>query len=227
MVWSPFRRKRELELESLDRWRTARKLANGDVTDLGEQLAVGAMGHAASHHHSLALDLCERAREGLRSSTTAEDVFAVEPLLVDARYHLMAARALSAGEPLPERREPCFFDPRHGPSSCDELWSPPVGAPRTVSVCADDALRLQAGEEPRTRMIRVGDRYVPVHEVGGYQGVLHHDRSLFHDQQASYENSKHQAQVELGTRFDGSQTSDRFRGGGHDGDSTTQSSSAW
>ena len=47
--------------------------------------------------------------------------------------------------------------------------------------------------------------------------VVDHDRGLFHDQQASYENSKHQAQVELGTRFDGSQTSDRFGGGGgHD-----------
>ena len=220
MVWSPFRRRRALELEALDRWRTARKLADADVTDLGEQLAVAPVGHEASHHHSSAADLCERARETLRSSTTAEDVFAVEPLLVEARYHLVAARALSAGEPLPERREPCFFDPRHGPSACDELWSPPVGASRTVSVCASDAARLSAEEEPLIRMIRVGDRFVPVHEVGGYQGVLDHDRGLFHDQQASYENSKHQAQTELwapGTRFGG--------GGAGDGGGSSNSGS--
>lgn len=220
MVWSPFRKKRALELETLDRWRTARKLAQADVTDLGERLADGPLGHAASHHHSLALDLCERARETLRSSTTAEDVFAVEPLLVDARYHLMAARALSAGEPLPERREPCFFDPRHGPSVGEASWTLPVGASRTVSVCASDADRLSAGKEPLIRMIRAGDRYVSVHEVGGYQGVLEHEGGLFHDQQASYENSKHQAQTELwapGTRFGG--------GGAGDGGGSSNSGS--
>lgn len=221
MVWKPFRKKRELEFEALDRWRTARKLASSDVTDLGEQLAVDPLGHAASHHHSLALDLYERARETLRSSTTAEDVFVIEPMLVDARYHLAAARALSAGEPLPERREPCFFDPRHGPSASDVSWSPPVGASRTVPVCASDAGRLEAGEEPHTRLIRVGDRHVPVHEVGGYQGVLEHHNQLFHELAASHGNRKHQAQVELwapGTRFGG--------GGGHDGGSSSQSSTS-
>lgn len=221
MVWNPFRRSRDRELEALDRWRTARKLASSDVTDLGEQLAGAALGHEASHHRSSAVDLYERAQEVLRSSATAEDVFAVEPLLVDARYHLAAARALSAGEPLPERREPCFFDPRHGPGVSHELWSPPVGDSRRVSVCSDDAGRLSAGTQPLTRMVRVGDRFVPVHEVGGYQAALEHDRGLFDDRQSSYRNKKHQAQTELwapGTRFGG--------GGGHDGGSSSQSSTS-
>lgn len=223
MGWKPFRRKREREFEALDRWRTARRLASGDVTDLGEQLTglPGSLGFEASDHQRLALENYERARDELRSSATAEDVIAIEQLLVDARYHRAAVLALTAGEPLPERRVPCFFDPRHGPSATDEMWSPPIGASRTVAVCASDARLLKAGSEPRTRMIRVGDRFVPVHEVGGYEVALDHDRGLFHDQQASYKNSLHQAQVELwapGTRFGG--------GGGHDGGSTTQSSTA-
>ncbi|WP_107705639.1 hypothetical protein [Nocardioides allogilvus] len=190
MVWNPFGKARDRELEALDRWRTARKLAGADLTDLEEQLAGEPAGHAASHHHSSALEIHERAREALRSSTTAEDVFTVEPLLVDARYHLAAARALSAGEPVPERREPCFFDPCHGPSTTDELWSPPVGDSRRVSVCSLDAERLSTGTEPLTRMIRVGDRYVPVHEVGGYRGVLEHHHSLFQDEAASHNGKK-------------------------------------
>lgn len=220
MGWWPFARRRALDLEALDRWRTARKLASSDLTDLGEHLTVGALGHAASHHQSSAVDLYERAQEVLRSSTTAEDVFAVEPLLVEARYHLAAALALSAGEPLPDRREPCFFDPRHGPSVSHELWSPPAGDSRRVSVCSDDAGRLSAGTQPLTRMVRVGDRYVPVHEVGGYQAVLDHDRGLFDDQQASCRNKKHQAQTELwapGTRFGG--------GGAGDGGASSNSGS--
>ena len=62
-----------------------------------------------------------------------------------------------------------------------------------------------------------GDNYKPVVVARPGAGDLDHDRGLFHDRQVSYKNSKHQAQVELGTRFDGSQTSDRFGGGGgHD-----------
>ena len=75
--------------------------------------------------------------------------------------------ALRDGEPLPERREPCFFDPRHGPSMQDVAWTPPGGAERTIAVCAADARRLGAGEEPLVRLVRVGDRWVPWHRSGG------------------------------------------------------------
>ena len=61
---------------------------------------------------------------------------------------MAAARAHLAGRDEPERRPPCFFDPRHGPSVADVEWQPELGEPREVPVCAADAARLEAGEEP-------------------------------------------------------------------------------
>lgn len=77
----------------------------------------------------------------------------------------------TAGEPLPDRREPCFFDPRHGPSVRDVSWAPPSGVARTVAVCAADARRLEGGQPPAVRQVRVGDRYVNVHEVDPFTTV--------------------------------------------------------
>lgn len=131
---------------------------------------------------------------------------AIEPILVDARFHWAAVVAVIAGQMVPYRREPCFFDPRHGPSTRDAHWTPPVGAPQTVAVCAEDARRLEVGAEPLTRMIRIGDRHAPVHEVGGYRDVLSQHTAHFAEQSASLRNSKYQSQIELwapGTRFGG------------------------
>ena len=196
MAWNPFRRAREareLELVAADRWRVARKLADDDVTDLGEQLSelhldtlASDLDEAASHHYRRALDHYEQAKDKVRTSSTAEDVLGAEQLLADARYHRAAVLALEAGDPLRECREPCFFDPRHGPSMRDVQWSPPSGVARTVSVCAADARRLEGGEAPATRMIRVGDRHVPVHEAGGVEAILDRHRSLTHERSTSH-----------------------------------------
>lgn len=196
MVWNPFRRAREArerELEAADRWRVARKLADDDVTDLGEELAAlhvdtlsSHLGDQAAHHYRRALEHYEQAKDKVRSSATVDDVLAAEQLLADARYHRAAVLTLQSGEPLPERRKPCFFDPRHGPSRGDVQWTPPSGVARTVSVCAADGRRLAGGEAPRIRMVRVGDRHVPVHEVGGFEAILDHHRSLTHELATSH-----------------------------------------
>ena len=196
MAWNPFRKAREAreaDLDAADRWRVARKLADDDVTDLGEQLSelhldtlASDLDDEATHHYRRALEHYEQAKEKVRTSATAEDVLGAEQLLADARYHRAAVLALEAGEPLPERREPCFFDPRHGPSMRDVQWSPPSGVARTVSVCAADARRLEGGEAPETRMVRVGDRYVAVHEAGRLEAVLDRHRSLSHERSTSH-----------------------------------------
>ena len=62
--------------------------------------------------------------------------------LEEGRFELACVRALQAGEPSPERRAPCFFNPQHGPSVQDVTWAPDGGAPREVPVCADCAARL-------------------------------------------------------------------------------------
>ena len=168
------RRRREQELVALDRWRAARRLMDEDVTVLGEQVAelhvdtlADDLDPETRHHYRSALEHYDQAKHLLASSTSAEDVLAVEQVVADARWHRAAVLALRDGEPLPARREPCFFDPRHGPSMQDVEWAPPSGAARTIGVCAADARRLESGEKPLERLVRVGDRWVPWHLTSG------------------------------------------------------------
>ncbi|HEY0646148.1 MAG TPA: hypothetical protein VGD39_22230 [Nocardioides sp.] len=173
------RRRREQELADKDRWRVARRLVDEDVTVLGEQLAelhvdtlADDLGHEAAHHYRRALEHYDQAKALLAASTTAEEVVAIEQVVADARFHRAAVIATRDGEPVPQRREPCFFDPRHGPSMQDVDWAPPGGTPRTIGVCAADARRLRAGDEPLVRLVRVGDRWVPWHQTSGIRGVV-------------------------------------------------------
>jgi hypothetical protein len=173
------RRRREQELADKDRWRVARRLVDEDVTVLGEQLAelhvdtlADDLGHEAAHHYRRALEHYDQAKALLAASRTAEEVVAIEQVVADARYHRAAVIAIRDGEPVPQRREPCFFDPRHGPSMQDVEWAPPGGTPRTIGVCAADARRLRAGDEPLVRLVRVGDRWVPWHLSSGINGAI-------------------------------------------------------
>ena len=87
-------------------------------------------------------------------------------ILDDGRYAISCVRARAAGEPLPQRRSPCFFDPRHGMSVRDVSWTPPGGTPRDVPACALDAERVEAGAEPATRQVMLGFASVPYWEAG-------------------------------------------------------------
>ena len=212
MALNPFRKARkarERELEAADRWRVARKLAEHEVTVLGEQLAdlhvdtlASDLDEQAAHHYRRALEHYEQVKDKVRGSTTVEDVLGAEQLLADARYHRAAVLALAAGEPVPERREPCFFDPRHGPSMRDVQWTPPSGVARAVSVCAADARRLAGGKEPKVRMVRLGDRYVPVHEAGGFEAIVDRHRSMTHERSTSH-NKKSLAEAYVNQTMNG------------------------
>jgi hypothetical protein len=83
---------------------------------------------------------------------------------------MTAAHALLDGKQPPERRPPCFFDPRHGPSTRDVEWAPPGGAPRKVPVCEADAQAVERGEEPASREVLVGGRSVPYWNAPPYFG---------------------------------------------------------
>jgi hypothetical protein len=173
------RRRREEELAALDRWRVARRMMDEDVTVLGEQVAelhvdtlADDLDPVAGDHYRRTLEGYDQAKHLLAASQTVEDVVAVEQVVADARWHRAAVVAVLAGAPLPERREPCFFDPRHGPSMSDVAWTPPGGTVRTIAVCAADARRLAAGDEPLVRLVRVGDRWVPWHLAGSISGAI-------------------------------------------------------
>ena len=76
------------------------------------------------------------------------------------------AATLICLHPLPTRRPPCFFDPRHGLSVEDVPYAPPGGAVRDVPACALDAQRVRVGAEPDIRKVMVGNRSVPYFQGG-------------------------------------------------------------
>ena len=108
--------------------------------------------------YELALDAYERAKARLAASATGADVTEVTRTLADGRFAHACVLAGRDGSPRPTRREPCFFNPAHGPAHHDVEWAPPGGVPRDVPVCFRDLERLTAGEQPDVRMVRVGNR---------------------------------------------------------------------
>ena len=72
-----------------------------------------------------ALDSYDRAKSAVALMRSPADAVNVTTALEDGRYALACVDARLAQQPLPERRPPCFVDPRHGPSVADVA----VGAP--------------------------------------------------------------------------------------------------
>ena len=207
------RRRREAELAAKDRWRVARRLVDEDVTVLGEQLAelhvdtlADDLDPAARDHYRRALEHYEQATHLLAASGTVADVLAIEQVTADARYHRAAVLAIRDGDPLPQRHEPCFFDPRHGPSMQDVEWTPPGGTPRSIAVCAADARRLAAGEAPLERLVRVGDRWVPWHLSSGTSGAVDAGAQLARSSSHGVHGQQNLAQAYLSQGFSGTNT---------------------
>jgi hypothetical protein len=121
-------------------------------------------------HYSQAVDSYQRATESLDRARRIEDMAQVSSALEEGRYSMASTKAVLEGRPLPERRSPCFFDPRHGPSVEDVTWEPPGGVPRQVPACAADADRIHNGIEPQTREVLVNDRRVPFYQAPAYYG---------------------------------------------------------
>ncbi|MFC6286624.1 hypothetical protein ACFP3Q_10455 [Nocardioides sp. GCM10027113] len=145
-----------------------RKLAFEDITALGEELQaldLELTGHqldeGQNSDYQRALDAYEAAKTAGDAITEPEHIRHVTEIIEDGRYAIACVRARVAGEPLPTRRPPCFFDPRHGLSVVDVPWTPPGGTQRDVPACALDAERVRAGAEPDARMVMVGAQRVP------------------------------------------------------------------
>ncbi|MFK4086780.1 hypothetical protein ACI2LF_21915 [Kribbella sp. NPDC020789] len=112
------------------------------------------------------LDAVEKARHRLDAAKSDPDVEAVTTLLGSARYGLLCIDAVRAGKPIPEPTPPCFFDPRHGPSSAEVEWQPEGGTLRKVDVCADCKRRDEAGEKPQIRMLTLRREPMPYWSFG-------------------------------------------------------------
>lgn len=169
------RRRAEEERAALEKLRV---VVDEDITAYGEALdrldfhpAEAGADDAMRTDYERALDSYEKAKSFMAAAERPEQVRAVTQSLEDGRFSLALLAARREGRPLPERRAPCFFDPRHGPSVKDAQWTPAGGAERSVPVCLADATRLADGEEPMARTVATesGERR-PYWEAGPAYG---------------------------------------------------------
>lgn len=186
MSFSSRRARRERELTTSRELDQVRKVADEDTTRFGEELQdlhvetlTTSLDAPMRQDYQRALDCYENAKSLLADAQTPDDVEQVTRTLEDGRYAMACVQARAAGEPLPQRRPPCFFNPAHGPAQTDVQWAPPGGNRREIPVCLADADRVAHGAEPDTRQVRKGNRMVPWYQggpayspyAGGYYGA--------------------------------------------------------
>ena len=70
----------------------------------------------AKQEYTQALDFYDKASGAYDRVTQARQLEGVTSALEEGRWHMSAAQSLLDGRTPPDRRPPCFFDPRHGPS---------------------------------------------------------------------------------------------------------------
>lgn len=151
-----------------------RKALDEDITAYGEQLTAldldvrssSTLPEAANVEYGKALDLYDTAKEAADRAERPTDLKRVTTALEEGRWLLSCVDARLKGDPVPERRLPCFFDPSHGPSVEDVQWAPRGGTMRSVPACAADAQRIGHGEDPESRMVRTADGERPYWEAG-------------------------------------------------------------
>ncbi|HJU03024.1 MAG TPA: hypothetical protein VJ966_17650 [Actinomycetes bacterium] len=178
LIFSSRRRRRQREAERQRELEEVKSVANEDLVALADDIRAldldTSMPDAdpeAVRHYTEAVNQYQKAAEALDRARRAEDLAPMSAALEAGRYEMSATRAILEGRPVPERRPPCFFDPRHGPSAEDVEWAPPGGAPRMVPACAADAQRIREGLEPETRQVAgVGGQMTPYWNAPGYYG---------------------------------------------------------
>ena len=122
------KRTRAQEMEDL------RKTVRDDLIALGEDiraleldLQMPGANAEAQRAYASAVEAYDRANRSWETARTPRDFKPAAEELEEGRYAMLWAREVLAGRTPPERRAPCFFDPRHGPSSRDVSWCPPGG----------------------------------------------------------------------------------------------------
>jgi hypothetical protein len=164
LIARPIRKRRRRELNE------AKSAAQDDlialstgITDHHADVSIQGNPEAAEEQRS-ALSSYERGTAALDATGRAKDMGAVSRAIAEGQYHLACAEALAAGQPRPDRRPSCFFDPRHGMSVSDVNWTPAEGGPgRSVPACSACAHKVEQGVEPEMRKVEA--RGVPVNYV--------------------------------------------------------------
>jgi hypothetical protein len=164
------RRKRRAEQEELaevkENVRDDLVALGDDIRALDLDVQMPDADPAAKEDYARAVEAYDRANRVFETARRVDDLAPAAEALEEGRFAMTSAKARLAGRRPPERRPPCFFDPRHGPSTRDVLWAPPGGTPRPVPACEADAQRVERGEDPHAREILMGGRRVPYWEAG-------------------------------------------------------------
>ena len=166
-----YRAKKKSEARAARELEEVKKTVTEDVVLLGEDIAaldldLSQADEATRTDYTNALNAYDRAKAELETIKRADEIQRVTEALEDGRYYMTATRARLAGEPVPERRAPCFFNPQHGPSVQDADWAPPGGTARPVPVCRACTSELHSGGHPSVRMVEAGGRRVPYYDAG-------------------------------------------------------------
>jgi hypothetical protein len=164
------RKKQQLQLASV------RRTIDEDVTEYGERLAAldvrdPDMDDAARADMQRALDSYDRAKGAVSAMRSPADAASVTTALEDGRFALACVDARLAQQPLPERRPPCFVDPRHGPSVADVLWAPPGLGERDVPVCAACRTTIETGGQPAGLQVPTAAGQRPYYQAGPEYGA--------------------------------------------------------
>jgi hypothetical protein len=181
------RRRGRQEQEQLEE---VREVALDDLVALGDDLRaldldveMPGVDPRAKEDYVRALGYYEQATADIDRARRPQDLQSVTTALEEGRFAMASAKARLEGREPPEHRQPCFFDPRHGPSEKDVLWTPPGGTPREVPACSVDAERVERGEDPMVREITVAGRRRPYWDApphyGGWAGGYYGGFGLF------------------------------------------------
>jgi hypothetical protein len=147
VAFSRKRKQRALQMASI------RGAVESDITEYGTR--VSAVTSSSSDDDATridlqsALDAYEKSKQAAATMHNPQDAAIVTGALEQGRYALACVDARRTGKPIPERRPPCFVDPRHGPSVADIMWAPVGLAQRDVPVCQVCELTIQRGETPQ------------------------------------------------------------------------------
>jgi hypothetical protein len=163
------RRRREEEAEFAE----VKDNARDDLVALGEDIRaldldieMPNVSPAARSDYEQAVNAYDRADSAWEVARRPEDLEPVGAALEEGRWAMASAKARLEGRQPPERRSPCFFDPRHGPSSREVEWAPYGGEPRMVPACEADAQRVERGDDPEAREVTLGGERMPYWAAG-------------------------------------------------------------
>jgi len=149
-----------------------------DVRDLGASLDLDTDNPRILTDYQDAQESLQQANDAYDRAQTANELAPVSTAIEAGHYKLARARARFEGRELPQRRPPCFFDTRHGPSVDDVGWMPENGPPRPVPACRDCMQTIAGGAEPGVRTVVSAGKRMPFYDApphfeswfGGYFG---------------------------------------------------------